>query len=149
VNYPVGQATIKGDIPFDLAALSQKLSQDLFSGYIIQSVKGTFIEEGVLFFRDGELSGCVVECLPAQALLKGNEALPFFLNQTKGVGFYQCVELTRSQVDLVVAFDEKILIDKIALKDLPKMIPSAFLPRFAKAQSAKDALETYGLGDLK
>ena len=149
MNFPVGQVKMKGDVPFDLVSVYQKLSQEVFSGYIIQSVRGNFIEEGVLFFRSGEAMGCVVECLPAQALLKGEEAFSFFLNQTKGTGFFQCVELTRSQVDLVVAFDEKILFNKIALKDLPKMIPSAFLPRFVKSLSKKDALDSYGLGDLK
>jgi hypothetical protein len=50
---------------------------------------------------------------------------------------------------LIVAFDEKILLPKIDLKALPKMIPNAFSPRFERSVTRRDALESYGLGEIK
>jgi hypothetical protein len=148
LNFPVGSVLFKGSVPFDLVSVSQKLSDQKFSGYLILTIRGHFIEEGVLFFREGEISGAIVECLALQSTIKGTEAISYFLNETKGVGFYHCVELTKSQVDLITAFDEKLLAPKIVLKDLPKMIPNAFLPKFERAGEKKSALETYGLGEL-
>jgi acetylornithine/succinyldiaminopimelate/putrescine aminotransferase len=55
-------------------------------------------------------------------LIKGDEAFSYFFKQTKGKGFFHLVELSRSQVDLVTAFDEKlVLVNKIPLKDIPKL----------------------------
>ncbi len=149
MNFPVGEVVAKGDVPFDFVSKAQELLDNRFNGYLILSVKGNFIEEGALFFREGVIFACIVECLGAEKTVKGSEAFPFFLNETKGLGFFQCVGLTRSQVDLVTAFDEKLLTNKIDLKDIPRMIPSAFSPRFSRAQSQKSALDAYGLGELK
>jgi len=149
MNFPVGGVTTKGDVPFDLVVKVQEFLDSRFNGYIILSVKGTFIEEGALFFKDGVILACVVECLGAEAIVKGTDALPYFFNETRGFGFFQCVSLTKSQVDLVTAFDEKLLTNKIDLKDVPRMIPSVFSPRFNRVQTQKSALEAYGLGELK
>ncbi|MFA5125463.1 MAG: hypothetical protein WC462_00485 [archaeon] len=149
MNFPVGSVVSKGDVPFDLVSLAEQLSVKRFNGYIIQSVRKNLVEEGVLFFREGQICACIVECLALQRVVKGNEALEFFCNQTKGNGFYQCVELTRSQVDLVTAFDEKLLTNKIVLKELPRMIPSAFSPKFERPEDKVSALDNYGLGELR
>ena len=149
MNFPVGTVAFKGEVPLDLVGVSQKLFNKKFNGYLILTVRGHFIEEGVLFFRDGEVTGAIAECLAIESTVKGSEALDYFFNQTKGNGFYQCIELTRSQVDLITAFDEKLLAPKIVLKDLPKMIPNAFLPKFERMDEKKSALDTYGLGELK
>ena len=149
LNFPVGVVSFKGDVPLDLPSVAQQLFELKLNGYIVLSVKGNLVEEGILFFREGEGIACIVECLAIDRTLKGNEALEFFLNQTKGKGFFQCVELTKSQVDLIIAFDEKLLINKIVLKELPKMIPLVFSTKFEREESKVNALETYGLGELK
>jgi hypothetical protein len=149
LNFPVGTVILKGEIPYDVLSTAQQIYDKRFSGYLIQSVRGNYIEEGALFFREGEMIACIVECVGVKRTLKGTEAMEFFFNQTRGKGFFQCVELTRSQVDLVTAFDEKLLADKIALKELPKFIPSVFSPKFERAEGKVDALEAYGLGELK
>ncbi|MFA6064600.1 MAG: hypothetical protein WCW44_01200 [archaeon] len=150
MNFPVGTVLFKGDVPFDLFSTAQKLFDKKFNGYLILTVKGHFIEEGVLFFREGEINGAIVECLSISSIIKGNDALEYFFNQTKGNGYYQCVELTRSQIDLITAFDEKLLAPtKIVLKDLPKIIPNTFLPKFERTSEKKSALDAYGLGELK
>lgn len=149
MNFPVGSVVGKGDVPFDFASKAMELAQSSFNGYIILTVKGHFIEEGVVFFREGEIVSCIVECLALEQTLKGDKAMDFFLNATKGVGFFHCVMLTRSQIDLINAFDEKLLLsNKIDLKDLPRMIPSAFSPKFYKVSTERSALEAYGLGEL-
>ncbi|MEK6959492.1 MAG: DUF2226 domain-containing protein [archaeon] len=141
---------MKGPAQFDVVDIATKLSSTAFNGYLIQSIKGHFLEEGVLFFREGAMFACIVECLKLEKNVKGKEALEYFLNQTKGKGYYQVVELTRSQVDLVTAFDEKILLGtEIPLKDLPKLVPITFVNKFEPEVRGQDLLDSYGLGDLK
>jgi hypothetical protein len=149
LNFPVGEVTDKGITPFDFVQKAQELLSKSFNGYLVLSVRGHFIEEGAIFFKGGEIIACTVECLAAERTLKGNEALEFFYNQTKGRGFFHLVGLTRSQVDLVTAFDEKLLVNKIDLKELPKLLPSVFSVKFEKQINEKSALEAYGLSELK
>ena len=138
-----------GPCPFDLVGTIKSLQDKSFNGYIILAVRGSFIEEGVLFLRDGVITACVVECMGAEKMFKGDDALSYFANESKGTGFSQVVSLSRSQVDLVLAFDEKLLVGKIDLKDIPKLIPSDFAPLFSRVVKQKNALDAYGLGDLK
>ncbi len=149
LNFPVGEVNSKGTVPFDFLLKAQDFLSKSFNGYLVLSVKGHFVEEGAIFFKGGEITACIVECLAAERTLKGNEALEFFFNQTKGRGFFHIVSLTRSQVDLVTAFDEKLLVNKIDLKELPKILPSVFSVKFEKPISEKSALEAYGLSELK
>jgi hypothetical protein len=150
MNFPVGQVLKKGELPTAVSKVIQELSSSSFSGYIIQSIKSWCVQEGVLFFRDGKVVASVVECILAQQILKSNEALSEFLNQTNAKGYYQVVELSRSQVDLITAFDEKILFaGEIALKDVTKLIPNKFTERFAVGELREDVFEAYGLGALK
>ena len=149
MNFPVGEVAEKGSVPFDFSIKAQELLSKAFNGYLVLSVRGHFVEEGAIFFKGGEITACIVECLSAERTLKGNDALEFFFNQTKGKGFFHLVSLTRSQVDLVTAFDEKLLVNKIDLKELPKLIPSVFSVKFEKQISEKNVLEAYGLSELK
>jgi len=149
MNFPVGSVLTKGEIPNNIINIANELISKKFNGYIVQSVKGEVIEEGVLFFRDGKISACIVECTMLKQTFKGKEALELFLNQTKGKGFFQVVELTRSQVDLVEAFDEILMLHEIALKDLPKLIPTTYTTRFKGETKKESFLERYGLSDLK
>jgi hypothetical protein len=149
VNFPVGDVFAKGLVPFDFSSKAQELFLKTFNGYLVLSVRGHFVEEGAVFFREGVITACVVECLAVERTLKGNDALEFFFNQTKGKGFFHLVNLTRSQIDLVTAFDEKLLVNKIDLKELPKIIPSVFSVKFEKPIDQKSALDAYGLSELK
>jgi len=150
MNYPAGLVVSKGPLPNDFSTIADQLVSKRFNGYVIQSIRSHYIEEGALFFRDGEFVACIAECLSVGKTFKGNEAIEFFLNQTRGKGFFQTVELTRSQVDLVTAFDEKILlVDKINLKDLPKLIPTVFSGKFEPEKKGENLLESYGLGELR
>ncbi len=149
MNFPVGEVVDKGKVPFDFVQKVQDLLSKSFNGYLVLSVRGHFVEEGAIFFKGGEIIACAVECLAAERTLKGNEALEFFYNQIKGRGFFHLISLTRSQVDLVTAFDEKLLVNKIDLKELPKTLPLAFSVKFEKNIGEKSALDTYGLSELK
>ena len=149
MNFPSGVVVNKGELPNDFLVVVNDLDEKKFNGYIIQSVKGEVIEEGALFFREGKLSACVVECLLLKQNFKSKEALNYFLNQTKGKGFFQIVELTRSQVDLVEAFDETIMLHEVNLKELPKLIPVTYAINFKGEAKRENVLERYGLSDLK
>jgi len=149
MNFPVGPILNKGNLPADILEMSTDFELKRFNGYIIQTVKGDVIEEGSLFFRDGKISACLVECQSIKQKIKGKAGLEYFLNQTKGKGFFQVVELTRSQVDLVEAFDETIMTHEINLKELPKLIPNSYAIRFKAEAKKENILERYGLSDLK
>ncbi|MFA5763371.1 MAG: hypothetical protein WC915_01005 [archaeon] len=150
MNFPVGDIIAKAYLPVNFNTISSELEKINFNGYIIQSVKGSVIEEGVLFFRDGKINACIVECKTSKITLKANEAFNYFLNETKGQGFFQTVKLTRTQVDLVTAFDEKILIkSEVNLKELAKLIPDSFTDKFNIPVEKEDVLNKYGLGSLK
>lgn len=150
MNFPVGNVVSKAHLPINFELVFNEFNSRKFNGYIIQSVKSNCLEEGVLFFREGEMIACMVECLKLKQVYKSNEALNYFLSQTKAVGFFQAIELTRSQVDLVTAFDEKMLIsNKISLKDLPKLIPNKFESKFVINDDKKDFFEKLGLDVLK
>ena len=149
MNFPSGVVVNKGELPNDFLVVVNDLDEKKFNGYIIQSVKGEVIEEGALFFRDGVLSACLVECNSLQKTIKGKDAFEFFLNQTKGKGFFQVVELTRSQVDLVEAFDETLILHEVNLKELPKLIPVRYIIKFKGEAKKENILERYGLSDLK
>ena len=149
MNFPVGANVVEGNLPNKFLEMAELLHEKKFNGYVIQSAKGDFIEDGIVFFRDGEVSACIVECISVKKIYKGNEALDFFLNQTKGKGFFQVIELTRSQVDLVEAFDEKLILNKINLKDLPKLIPNTYAIRFKnEVVLDNNVFERYGLSGL-
>lgn len=150
MNFPVGKVLKKGELPNNVALLINELSSSGFNGYIIQSIKSWCVQEGILFFRDGKIIAALVECISAQKNMKSNQALSEFLNQTKAKGYYQVVLLSRSQIDLITAFDEKMTFpSEIALKDVTKLIPSAFTEGFSVGESKKDIFEAYGLGALR
>ena len=86
MNFPVGEIVSKGSVPFNFFSFIEEYSKKKFNGYIIQSIYDNFIEEGVMFFREGELFACCVECMSLNKLIKGDEAFSYFLNQTKGKG---------------------------------------------------------------
>lgn len=141
MNFPVGEVIGKGKFPSDFLKIVNDLANKKFSGYVIQSVVNDCFEEGVLFFKNGDVIGCTAECLSVNFLANGNDALKYFFNQTKGDGVYQIVSLSGSQVDLVTAFDKKILLsNKLNLKGLPKLIPIKFQSNFKKTieKSKKD-----------
>jgi hypothetical protein len=145
MNYPVGTVITKGPTPFSFTDIFYKLSSKKFNGYLVLSIFDNFIEEGCIFFRDGLIVGSVVECLALKKSLKGDESLSYFFNQTKGKGFFQVVELTRSQVDLINAFDEKLLFSSIPLgADIEKLIPNSFNTKFSMVAETKNPLEEYG-----
>ncbi len=151
MNYPVGKVVEKNSLPSDFSSLLLRLENQRFNGYIVQSVKGSsFVEEGVLFIRDGFSSACIVECLLAKKTFKGSSALDYFFNQTKGNGYYQLVELTRTQIDLINAFDEEILLPKpLPAKDASNFVPTNYAERFSSSYNSNAVFESYGLRDLK
>lgn len=150
MNFPAGKVVLKGTIPFDFEVIAKGMTEGYFNGYIIQTVKASCIEESVLFFRGGNVYACFVECLLAQKSFKGREALSYFANEVKGNGYFQVIELARSQVDLIAAFDEALLLPAgMSLKDVLKSIPPAFAENFKAEEKGKDFFESYGLGELK
>ncbi|MCX6801277.1 MAG: hypothetical protein NTZ73_03755 [Candidatus Diapherotrites archaeon] len=150
MNFPAGKVVLKGTIPFDFETIAKSLVDGGFSGYLIQTVKASCIEESVLFFKEGKMYACFAECLSVGAGFKGKEALKYFLNGAKGKGYFQAVELARSQIDLVTAFDEELLLPaNLSLKDVAKMVPAVFSDNFQAEKKEAGVFESYGLGDLK
>jgi hypothetical protein len=147
MNFPSGQVVKKGELPFNFQEIFNDLNSKNFNGYLILSVHSNFFEEGICFFKSGQIIGSLVEVLNLKKLIKGDEAMDYFLNATVGNGFYQIVELTKSQVDLIIAFDEKLGI-KNMYKDFSKKIPSKFSEKFELNISKDDLFNKYGLDAL-
>jgi hypothetical protein len=149
MNFPVGTVIASAPLPIDIVAVSDELKKINFNGYIIMSVNGNSFEEGVLFFKDGTFFAGITECAIIEKIFKGDDALKYIMNQTKGVGFFQTIQLSKSQVDLITAFDEKLLFsNKLDLKDLPKLIPNNFNENFVPEEQKSDVFGKYGLGSL-
>lgn len=55
MNFPVGQVVSKAPLPIDFEVIFNEFQKRLFNGYVIQSVSGDCIEEGVIFFEKVKL----------------------------------------------------------------------------------------------
>lgn len=136
------------------------LLEKKFSGYAILTIDGrSGIEEGALLFRDGEAIGAVFEYLRFGRSLFGDAALLHFLNASKAeFGILDIIGLNSQQIELIIAFNEKIELNKpVSAKDLAKIVPDKYNPKFAenelkselsKKESKFDIFKKIGLDDF-
>jgi hypothetical protein len=116
MNIPIGsieeqQKTFSESNPFEkMAAL---LKSD-FSGYLVATVEGVSgLEEGLLLVRDSKVVGAAFSALRVKKQVYGLKALRLSLNCLKAAkGVFDVNRLSRQQIDLILAFNEKIAIPK-------------------------------------
>ena len=136
MDFPVG-SVVEQLQETKTSDFSQKLSvlqQQNFTGYIVETIDGVYgLEEGMLFMKQGQVIACLHRFESNGYELRGQEALQFFFNGARATGFFDVVQLSNQQIDLVTAFDEKLLLtQQLDLKDLTKLIPVAYSTQFVE-----------------
>lgn len=118
----------------------KELMQEQFSGFIALMIEGfDGAEEGVLFFKKGLIIASAFEYLKFDVAVIGDFALAQCLNAAGAeFGVLDIVSLTTLQVDMAIAFDEKLKLSKpVDRKDLEKLSISAFETSFAEKTLAE------------
>jgi hypothetical protein len=162
LNYPVGEMLAEGLAleKIQPIAFLQKFFGSNFSGYVVATIEGySGIEEGVLFFRDGNPVGAAFSYDNADTAVFGDEAAEMFFNALAAEkGIADVIRLTKQQVDLVVALDERTALQKTIFPEtLEKRIPTVYNPEYAQRAlrglervmtPASDIMKKIGLGEL-
>lgn len=116
-----------------------------FSGYVISTVEGTSgIEQGMLLFKKGEVNGAYYEFISQGIEVSGDSAVRLVLNSFLAKnGVIDINALTIQQIDLITAFQEKMLIsENINTKKLNKIYPEKFDQKLTEKYTKKESSET-------
>ncbi len=116
MNIPIGsveeqQKTFSEEDPFQKAG---SLLKSDFSGYLVATIEGiSGLEEGLLLIKDSRVVGAAFSALRINKQLYGLTALRLSLNSLKAKkGVFDVNKLSKQQIDLILAFNEKIAIPK-------------------------------------
>lgn len=162
MNIPIGkveteQKSFVEEKPFDkLKAMVNSGS----SGYIVATIEGTTgLEEGLLMVREKEVVGAIFNSLRVNRQLYGVQALRLVLNLFKAKkGVFDVNGLSKQQIDLIIAFNEKVHLSKtIDLALLSKLEPETYRKDLVSEELALDLtaedtkhnlLKRMGLGSI-
>ena len=162
MNVPVGSVVencveIAG---FNLQSKAVELSRKGFSGYIALTIEGhTGIEEGLILFRNGEITGSVYEFLKLGQVFFSGDALQLSANASRALhGIVDVIELSKQQAELVIAFNDKMGFERpVQAKDLSRLMQSIYdielVKKFVggklrKEESKLDILKRIGLKEI-
>lgn len=163
LNYPVGELLDQGlELAGSLQSASfvSKFFGSSFVGYVVVTLEGfSGLEEGVLFFREGFAVGAAYSFDAYDVAIFGDQAMSAFLNALSAQrAVADSVHLTKQQVDLVLALDQRTAVSRPWSGDgLEKKIPVAYNPAFAMRAAkgltqvitpASDIMKKIGLGEL-
>jgi len=163
MNIPVGTLKEEGSSLKD-TNLPEKLSglmKESFTGYIALTVEGrSGIEEGLAVLKNGLLVGTIYEYLKFNKSFYGKDALTQFFNSSLAeFGVMDIGQLSKQQVDLIVAFNEKIELEKpVSPQELAKLVPKEYDSKHAekavgeelkKKESKFDVFKKLGLGGVR
>jgi hypothetical protein len=162
LNLPVG-TTKKQAVSIKATDLKKDVSALMvqgFNGYLVVTIEGyAGIEEGVFLFKAGSLYGSIYEYVNFEITVYGDIALTQAFNATAAeFGVFDICELSKQQVDLIVAFNEKVQVSQqILQKDIQRFFPQKFDSNYAKKtlesvvkkeESKYDVFKKIGLGDI-
>jgi hypothetical protein len=162
MNIPVGEVKLQRK-PFSESSPFEAivgLLKNGFDGYIVATIEGASgLEEGLLLLRGREIIGAVFEALRINKQLSGVESLRLVLNLLKAKkGVFDVNALSRQQIDLIIAFNEKLVLPKpLGESLLLKLEPSSYQPELvSKAleieleamDSRHGLLKKIGLGSI-
>lgn len=162
MDLPVGEVKEKNIVlkEIDIFKKISGLMQKDFSGYAVITIEGrSGVEEGAALVLKGELIGSIFEYLRFDRKVFGDSALLHFLNASRAdFGIMDLVSLSRQQIDLIIAFNEKIELGKpVSPKDLQRLVPDSYNPKFAenflgkeleKKESKFDVFKKIGLAEF-
>ena len=162
MNIPVGRVEEKhlrfsDTDPFDKL---KQLMESEFDGYLVATVEGiSGMEEGLLMLRKKLIVGAVFDALRLNKQLYGVEALRLTFNLLKAKkGIFDVNKLSKQQIDLIMAFNEKMRLAKEVDKSmLSKLKPSSYRESLVSKELAVDfnapdtkhnLLKKLGLGSI-
>ena len=162
MNLPVGEVLQQGIAvkEIDTKALTLSLLDKRFSGYLVVTIDGfDGIEEGVVLFKEGFMAGAFYNYDNFNISVFGNSAMQQAMNALVAErGIIDIVALSNQQIDLVIAFHDKVKITvAIDKRQLEKIFPKVFTQEFAKkvlggvvkeAESRKSVFKRLGLSEL-
>ncbi len=137
MDLPAGQKLEEGLKTEDIKAESKiiALIKSNFTGYLICTIKGyAGIEEGVILFKQGTIIGAFYDYINKDKELLGANAIERAFNCLLAKkGIIDIVALTSQQIDLITAFQEKILLkEPMDIKKVSRAIPSKYSEHYAK-----------------
>ena len=144
----------------DVAGLVKALVDKEFTGYVVNTIFGyAGIEEGALLFKKGELAGCYFEYTNFGIVVFGNDAISQTFNSFGALqGALDIVSLSGQQVDLVVAFNDRLKVTvRFKKSELLGLIRTQYVSSFAQktlssviseSESRKSVLKKFGLSEL-
>ena len=162
LNLPVGtiQQQAVSVKTVDLKKQFQNLMNQAFNGYIVVTIEGyAGIEEGVFLLKNGLLFGSLYEYTNFDITLFGEFALQQAFNAAAAeFAMMDVCELTKQQVELIAAFNEKIqLPQQFSAKDIGRFFKQKYDSSFAqktlkeivkKEESKYDVFKKIGLTDI-
>lgn len=162
MNLPIGEITQQGvdSRKFDETKEINSLFDKLFSGYLVITIEGFGgVEEGIMIFKKGRIVGTIYEYMNYGITIFGESAIPQIFNSLAAeFGVIDVVSLTTDQVDLVIAFNDKIKLPiELGKRDVSKFFVKKFSPSYAakvlskvveKQETTKTIFDKLGLSDL-
>ncbi len=162
MNIPVGKVVEKRQsfeetAPYEMVMALLKAG---FNGYVVATIEGpTGIEEALFLIRGKEITGAIFEAGRSSKIFYGLEALQLGLNLLRAEkGVFDVNALTIQQIDLIVAFNDKLELRKPVNKDVfAKLLPSSYHPDatlrklkdwLPEAESKENVLKRFGLGSI-
>jgi len=162
MNIPIGKVE-EQQVPFSESepfAKIAKLMASGFNGYMVATAEGcSGMEEGLLMISDAAIIGTVFDGLRVNKQLYGVSALRLVLNLLKaGRGVFDLNRLSKQQIDLIMAFNEKIKLTKpVGSETLSKLEPKAYdagivskelVVEETTKESKGKLLKKFGLGSI-
>lgn len=162
MNIPTGELVEKR-VSFEKAAADKKLNQLLnssFNGYLVATAEGiTGIEEAILLLRENEIIGAIFEAISLNKTFYGVEGLRLCLNLLKAKkGVFDVNALTKQQIDLIIAFNDKIeLPHAVGIDTFLKLLPATYRGMIVNSlvkgelegtEEREKILKRFGLGSI-
>ncbi|MDD5163675.1 MAG: DUF2226 domain-containing protein [Candidatus ainarchaeum sp.] len=146
MDLPVGEflesgIIVKGNIVKEKVAA---LLETDFAGYVVITIEGrSGIEEGALLLQQNRAIGAIFDYLRFSKKVLGEEAVAHFFNAAKAdFGVMDIISLTKQQIELIIAFNEKIELGKPLLqRDLAKIGTEKFNPGLAESALGNELLK--------
>jgi len=143
MNIPVGkveesQVSFAEKPPF---ARIRQLLQSGFEGYMAATIEGASgLEESIILLRGKEIVAAVFDAIRMNKQFYGIDGLKLALNLLKSQkGVFDLCRLSKQQIDLIIAFNEKVALPKpVDAGTLSKLEPAGYSSELVSKELAVD-----------
>ncbi len=162
MNIPIGEVVEQHKSFSEIQPFKrlEKLLDSDFNGYFVAAIEGiSGLEEGLLLIKEKKIVGAVFVSLRINKQVYGPLALRLvfnLLNSKKGV--FDLNKLSRQQIDLIIAFNDRITLEKPVEKQLLLKLGSGSYQgalvskilelEFESSASKHNLLKKLGLGSI-